>query len=115
MGDIILKFRGQEFSIPDSRAFEAGEAVEEIASLMEVSSWHRRPKFHKMARCVGALLRMAGSKASDREVHADMMAGFSAGNAAEHLGALNMLLSVMMDGAPEAKGGAEPGKPQAAS
>jgi hypothetical protein len=111
---IILKFKGQEYTLPDDRAFEAGEAVEDIATLGEVLQWARKPQFHKMARCFAAVLRIAGARATDREVHAEMMAGFKAGQPGTHFAALAALMDVLMDGAPEGEGDAE-GKAPAAS
>ena len=62
MNSIRLSFRGQEFSIPANRAFEAGAAVEEIVTLSEIAQWGAAPKFFKLARAFGALLRLAGCK-----------------------------------------------------
>ena len=117
MGDIVLKFRGQDYTLPEAKAFEAGEAVEEIAVLPEIMGWVRRPQFRKMARCFTAILRVAGCRGvTEKEVHADMMAGFSKGDASQHLTALMALIAVLMDGAPEDKDGeADAGKQAAAS
>lgn len=114
MGDIVLTFKGKEFRLPENRAFEAGEAIEEIAPLAEVTTWGKRPKFFKLARCFAELLRMCGEKVTDKEVHAEMMAGFKDGNPGGYLSAMMVLIEILMDGAPETKG--EPsGKPEAAS
>jgi len=112
MADIVLTFRGEEYVIPETRAFEIGERVEEVASLPEVLSWAKSPKFFKMARCIGVMLRAAGGRATDKEVHKQMMADFTAGNPTAYFAALASLVAVLMDGAPESKGG-EPGEPAA--
>ena len=108
MAEIKIIFRGEEFSIPESRAFEIGERIEDIATLPEIIGWARKPKFFKMARCFGEMLR-----AADKEVHSAMMADFESGKPAAYFGALNSLLIVLMDGAPQGKGDAEEGKPDA--
>lgn len=114
MGDLILKFRGQEYALPENRAFEAGEVVEEIATLPEVMSWAKAPRFHKLARCFAALLNCAGARVTPKEVHSEMMAGFAKGDPGEHLVALMALVNVLMDGAPKGDGDA-PEKTPAAS
>lgn len=120
MQPIRLNFRGQDYLIPASRAFEAGAAVEEIVSLAEIASWGARPRFFKIAAAFGSLLRFAGCQVTDAEVHADMMAGLrsaaSAGVTEDIPAALaiNALMACLMGGAPEADGeDASPGKPTA--
>lgn len=100
MADIVIAFKGEEYVIPESRAFEIGERVEEIASLPEVLTWAKVPKFFKMARCIGVMLRAAGGLATDRQVHKQMMADFETGNPAAYFSALAALVAVLMDGAP---------------
>ena len=102
---ITLKFKGEVYTIPDDRAFEAGEAVEEIVTLPELAAWGERPRFFKLARCFGALLRFAGCKVSDRDVHDEMMGEVKSGDdgvdellAAQAVGSL---VAVLMNGAPE--------------
>lgn len=104
MADIKIIFRDEEFIIPESRAFEIGERVEEIASLPEVLGWAKRPQFFKMARCIGVMLRAVGGRMTDKDVHKQMMADFGAGNPAAYFGALSSLIGVLMDGAPQGKG-----------
>jgi hypothetical protein len=100
MADIVIAFQGEEYVIPESRAFEIGERVEEIASLPEVLSWAKVPKFFKMARCIGVMLRSAGGLATDKQIHRQMMADFNSGNPAAYFTALASLVAVLMDGAP---------------
>ena len=113
MAEIVIVFKGEEFTIPESRAFEIGERVEEIAALSEVLSWAKKPKFFKMARCIGVILRAAGGLMTDREIHQQMMADFTAGNPAAYFMALAGLVSVLMDGAPASGDGGEPEKADA--
>lgn len=113
MADIIIAFKGEEFVIPESRAFEIGERVEDIATLPEILSWAKSPKFFKMARCIGVMLRSAGGRMTDRDVHKQMMADFSSGNPATYFAALSSLVAVLMDGAPAGSGDGEPEKTDA--
>lgn len=105
---IAVEFKGVVYEIPDSRAFEAGEAVEDIVTLPEIAAWGENPKFFKLSRCFGALLRFAGCKVSDKEVHSEMMAQVKrAGDGGEELlaaQAVSALVAVLMDGAPEDDG-----------
>lgn len=107
MADIKIVFRGDEYVIPESRAFEIGERVEDIATLPEILGWARKPKFFKMARCVGEMLRAAGGRMTDKDVHAEMMKDFSAGNPGAYFTSLSALVAVLMDGAPTGRGGDE--------
>lgn len=118
MAGIVMTFRGREYRIPEERAFEVGEAIEDIVTLSELMSWGRDPKFHKIARCYGLMLRQAGAKVSDREVHTDIMdqiKAFGGEGGADGAGsivaaqAVAALIAVLMDGAP-AGGDAAPGK-----
>ena len=116
MANIKLMFRGDTYTIPEDRAFEAGEAVEEIVTLAELAGWGRKPKFHKLSRCFGELLRFAGCKVSDREVHAEMMAQMKRDPTSQDsvaLSAINALVAILMDGAPEADGDEPAGKKNA--
>jgi hypothetical protein len=103
MASIRLTFRGQDYVIPENRAFEAGEAVEEIVTLSELVGMRTRPRFHKLARCYGELLRYAGCRVTDREVHSEIMGGLKGREAKAEAAAaaLNALIEVLMDGAPD--------------
>lgn len=107
MQTIELNFKGEKFTIPDTKAFAVGELVEDIASLSEVLSWSRNPRYHKMARCIGAMLRFAGARVTDEEVHREIIAAVANGQAEEVVGGVFMLVNVLMHGAPEAKSGGE--------
>jgi len=123
MNSIRLSFRGQEFSIPANRAFEAGAAVEEIVTLSEIAQWGAAPKFFKLARAFGALLRLAGCKVSDAEVKAEIDAsimravdaGGDEADASEMfaVSAMAQLQAVLFSGAPESAEGKPPGKTSA--
>lgn len=104
MPDIRLTFKGQDFVIPDSRAFELGLEVEEIVTLSQISTLLMNPKFHKIAQCFGLMLRFAGCKVSDREVLQEMLSkakeGVPGAGRAAAIDALAMIATVIMDGAP---------------
>jgi hypothetical protein len=110
MPDIVLKWRGQEYRIPDSRAFEAGAAVEEVVTLSDLQSFATRPRFFVIAKAMGALLRFAGVKVSDsevkREIDASILKASKAGADAEAakdafaVNAISQLMQVLFEGAP---------------
>lgn len=120
MQPIRLTFRGKDYEIPASRAFRAGAAVEEVVTLGEITSWGSKPRFFAIASAFGVLLRFAGCKVSDEEVHSDMMAGMRGGDDANATGdvaavvAINALMNCLMGGAPPASPGEDaPEKPTA--
>lgn len=123
MRGIKIPFRGEEYFIPASKAFELGERVEDIVTLTELGSWGARPKFFKLARCFGEMLRFAGCKVSDTDVHADMMGQIKALGAGGETSAksiiaaqaIGALIAILMDGAPDDDEEAAPGKEQTAS
>jgi hypothetical protein len=121
MANIKISFKGKDYSISDSSAFEAGAAVEDVVTFAEMASWGAKPKFFTLARAIGALLRFAGAKVSDREVKAELdrsLANMDAeGNGAEFLmGAIGQLQAILFDGAPDDDGETPPpGKKTASS
>ena len=115
MGDVVLKFRGDEYRLPESKLFEVGSQIEDVAPLFEITAWQQNPHFHKVARCLCIMLRAAGAKVTDREVYGELMASVKAGGRDGYLGgALFALIAAMFDGAPQNDDG-EPGEPQPAS
>lgn len=125
MADIVLRWRGAEVRIPDSRAFEAGAALEEVVTLAELQSFATRPKFFTIARAMGVLLRFAGVKVSDREVKTEIDASIlraaKAGDsdAAKEIfavSAMQQLVAVLFEGSPDDAGdGDAPGEISASS
>lgn len=107
MADIVIKFRGEEFIIPESKAFAVGERVEDIATLSEVYSWLQRPRYHKMARCLGAMIRFAGGVVTDEDVHRELMTLLTTQRGDELFSAVFLLTDLLMHGAPEKKGDGE--------
>ena len=119
MADIRIQFRGEEYLIPETRAFEIGERIEQIAPLTEVIGWQRQPRFFTMARCIGEMLRFAGAKISDRDVHRELMSQFVGRDSEAMMSALFVLTTVLMGDAPTSDEAANPaaggdsGKPEA--
>lgn len=123
MKSITLSFKGQTYTIPESRAFEAGAVVEEVVTLAEMSQWGNAPKFFKLARAFGALLRFAGARVSDTEVKAEIDAsilravesGVEQGTANELFAvqAIAQLQAVLFTDSPAEGGDAAPGKTSA--
>jgi hypothetical protein len=126
MQAISITWRGQAFTIPAHKAFQIGEQVEDIATLAQMAAWQHNPQFYKIARCYGAMLRFAGGKATDEEIHSEMMRDIKAAQAAGtkgdlfYHGAILQLMAVLMDGMPEMPaepdgGSGKPGKKKTAS
>jgi hypothetical protein len=122
MPAIRINWRGETYLIPAHKAFEVGAAVEEIVTLGEIGSWAGRVPFFKIAKAYGVMLRMAGAKVTDSEVHEDIMASLEAAGRARvdggpdpaelaGLAAMNALVACLMGGAPKSDEEAEaPGK-----
>jgi len=107
MPAIHLKWAGKEYTIPEKKAFEVGDQIEDILMLSELAAMAERPKFHRLAKCFGVMLRFAGCRVSDRDVHSQMMQQIKNGQE-EDLVAANAvaaLMAVLMDGAPDDDGG----------
>lgn len=118
MAEIRMKWAGVEYAIPDNKAFQVGERVEEIATLGEILGWLQQPRFFKMARCLGEMLRFAGCKVSDREIHAQLVRPIGAAEEGEDFAvAVFALVDLLMGDAPRNGSGASKaeGKPDASS
>lgn len=112
MTDIRIEFRGKEYLIPETRAFAVGELVEDIATLPEVLDWLRRPRYFKMSRCIGAMLRFAGARVTDEDVHSELMAHLTERQTETLAASIFMLTSILMRGALEAKAGKAEAEPE---
>lgn len=122
MAGIKLSFKGEEYTIAEDRAFEAAEAVEDVMTIQDLSAMMPNPKFTKIARCFGALLRFAGAKVSDADVRSEMMREISALTSEDDqeqakgllaAQAIESLLTILMDGAPEGEATEPEGKTKA--
>lgn len=98
MGDIIIAYKGQDYRIREDRAFQIGERVEALATLGEISGWQANPQYHRMARCVGEMLRFAGCKTSDKEVFEELMRGVKASDGTALMTVLISLINVLTHG-----------------
>lgn len=118
MADIKITWRGQAYSIPDSKAFQIGERVEEIATLGEILGWLQQPRFFRMARCLGEMLRFANCKVSDTEIHAQLVSTAGKdGQGESFAAAVFALVDLLMGDAPKDGGGKgdSSGKPASSS
>jgi hypothetical protein len=126
MPAIRMNWRGETYVIPAHRSFEIGAEVEGIVTLGEIGTWGNRVPFFKVAKCFGAMLRFAGAKVSDAEVHAEIMSNLEAAGKARVAGdadpaelagmaAMNALVACLMGGAPKSDDpeGDAPGKTSA--
>lgn len=98
MPNILIAYKGKEYTVREDRAFQIGERVEAIATLGEISGWNARPEYHRMARCVGEVLRFSGCKTSDREVFEELMSALKTGDPTTFLGILMSLINVLTHG-----------------
>lgn len=114
MPDIKIEFRGEEYTIPESKAFAVGELVEDVVTLPEIMQWLSSPRYHKMARALGVMIRFAGGRATDAEIHRELLTQLQDRQGDKLIAAVFMLTQVLMGDAPQMKGGeAEPEKPAA--
>jgi len=120
MPDIVLNWRGQEYRIPESRAFAAGAALEDVVTLAELQAFGTKMKFFTIAKAMGCLLRFAGAKVSDeevkREIDQSIMRAASEGVDADDakqvfaIQAVQQLVQVLFSGAPDSEGDEAPEK-----
>lgn len=125
MANIVLRWRGEEYRIPDDRAFAAGAALEDVVTLGELQSYGPHPKFFTIARAMGTLLRFAGVKVSDvevkREIDLSIARAVSSGIQQEDakevfaVNAIAQLVAVLFDGAVTSDEDAPAGKTSASS
>jgi hypothetical protein len=116
MREISFLYKGAEYSIPATKAFQIGEQVEEIITLAEIAAWAERPRMYKLARCYALMLRFAGCRnVTEAQVFEYIMGGDGdADGAAANAGAaITALVSVLLGGAPDVAEDAVPGKSSA--
>lgn len=113
---IEMTWKGRDYVVPEDRAFELGEQVEDIVTLVDLADLAARPKFRKIARVYGTMLRFAGAKCTDAEVHSAIMAEIKSGSDKQELAtkAIAMMVAILMDGAPAGDGSGD-GKKGSAS
>lgn len=101
MKTISFEWNGKALHITESEAFEIGERIEEIVTLTEIAEMDERPKFRKLARAFCEMITFAGGTATPREVHQALMAQVKDGDSDFLMAAIQCLVEILMDGAPE--------------
>lgn len=109
MKAISLTWDGETHIIKPNQAFEAAEVVERHMSLMDVAKIKDNLPLTKLARCYADLVEFAGGYAEAAEVHSVMMQQMKAQAVMSSDGAQSMLVvkalqdlvEILMDGAPE--------------
>lgn len=108
MRAVEMQWRGQTYTIPATQAFQIGEQVEDILTLVELREWSTRPKMHKLARCFGVMLRFAGCKVADSVVYSEIMSSKpDANGSVAAMEAMNGLAKLLMGGATDGDGDGE--------
>jgi hypothetical protein len=106
---VELIWKGRAYRIAEDEAFAAGEALEDVVTLIELATWGRNMKFRKLARAYAALLNFAGAEVTPQEVHAEFMASVrtaqKGGPEVFAVRAAATLMAILMDGAPPAPAG----------
>jgi hypothetical protein len=109
MRSIKLTWKGQAATLSEDQAFYAADAVEQhvtFGDLVAMRTSGKNIRFAQISRAYAALLNEAGLSVTDREVHSEIMSAVRTANKAEKLSmaleAIDWLLIVVMDGAPEA-------------
>lgn len=121
MTGIVLSWKGVDYTIPASKAFAVGEQVEDVMSMADIAAMGVQPKFFKIARAFAVMLRFAGCKVSDEEVHREITASLfraAQGGAADAekvfaAEALRQLSEVLTMGMADAIGDADQGEARA--
>jgi len=105
MRAVNMRWRGKDYTIPATQAFQIGEQIEDIVTLAEIAQWGQRPKMHKLARCYATMLRFAGCKVADSVVFDEIMAAKEDvdGNLAAAQ-AISALAELLTGGSPEGDG-----------
>lgn len=111
MKAIKLKWKGEEITVKEDRVFEIADAVEDVITfgeLVQMRTGGGNIRFTKIAKAYAAMLTEAGLPVTGREVHSEIMAAVRNAEKAEKLSmameAIDWLLVILMDGAPEAEG-----------
>jgi len=108
MGKIItLKWDGEEYTLNETEAFLAADAVEEfltLGELVEMRSDGNRIRFAKIAQAYAAMLSEAGCRVSAQQVHRAFTDALKSDKPQDRLTmavqAIDWLIMVVMDGSP---------------
>jgi len=111
MKSIKIKWKDQEVTIKEDRVFEVADAVEDVITfgeLVQMRTGGGNIRFTKIAKAYAAMLTEAGLPVTGAQVHKEIMAAVRNAEKAEKLSmameAIDWLLVILMDGAPEAEG-----------
>ena len=110
---VNMKWRGVEYTIPATKAFEVGSEIEDIIPFTALMKWGNSPHMHKLAKCYATMLRHAGCKVADVTVFDAMMGRGDASDNASDLGAAAVMALVQILTGDSAGSGDEPGETSA--
>lgn len=90
--DIILTWKGQEYTVKEADTMRLGSQVEDIITLSQLGNPAGPPLF-KASMALGCALRFAGCRVTDREIHTSLFERTDA--AVSMLKMVNILLAIM--------------------
>jgi hypothetical protein len=106
---IKLQWKGQEYLISEREVFEVAGEIEEVVTIGELAEMAKRPKFVKLSRAYAVMLKFAGAKnVTAQDIHSEIMGAIKGKSADDTklvlFSAIESLMTILMDGAPEADG-----------
>lgn len=108
MRKIKLTWKGNDATLNEDQLFYAADAVEQeitFGELVQMRTSGKNIRFTQIAKAYAAMLNEAGLSVTSRDVHAEIMKAVRTSDKAEKLNlaleAIDWLLIVLMDGAPE--------------
>lgn len=105
MQPIKLSWQGAEYTIPASRAFKVGAAVEKHVKLGQIATWGDNVPFYDLATIYAEMLNFAGVKVTEEDVFADIMQSVKSGDNLAAVSAVSAVVACLMGGAPPAAAG----------
>lgn len=109
---IALEWKGETYTLNESEAFEAADAVEDIATYGELVMMLgdlRTIRYARLAKCYGILLREAGANVSDLEIHNEFKAAIRESKGVDifkvSIEAINMLTKILVGDMPQSMKG----------
>lgn len=118
---ITIEWEGKEYTLNESEAFLAADAIEGILTIGELIQMRAdgdKIRFVKLAQCYSALLSEVGLSVPATKIRQGFLDSIKNKPAEQKLAAavaaMDMLMEIIMDGAPSDDGGAkEPGNDSA--
>jgi len=115
MKSIEIEWDGERATLTERQAFAAADAIEEHVTFGQLAQMRmdgNKVRFAQIAAAYAALLGVVGIRASAHQVHVKFKEQLRDASSADKLSAtmkaIDWLLMVLMDGAPEADGDEEP-------